>query len=101
MCLNNLLRESTPSADLFRCVISVIAGRAGLSAHHPFAQPYLHTHCIGGTRHNHQTLPALKGLNTVVLIGCTEIILLTLGILAAVMQEKIAKMSEKLSNWET
>jgi uncharacterized membrane protein (UPF0136 family) len=44
---------------------------------------------------------ALKGLNTVVLIGCTGIILLTLGILAVVMREKITKMSEKLSDWKT
>ena len=44
---------------------------------------------------------ALKGLNTVVLIGCTGIILLTLGILAVVMREKITKVSEKLSDWKT
>ena len=43
---------------------------------------------------------ALKGLNTVVLIGCTGIILLMLGILAVVMRERITKLGEKLSEWK-
>jgi hypothetical protein len=44
---------------------------------------------------------ALKGLNTVVLIGCTGIILLMLGILAVVMRERITKLGESLSTWKS
>ena len=43
---------------------------------------------------------ALKGLNTVVLIGCTGMILLTLGILAVLMRECITKLGERLSDWK-
>ena len=43
---------------------------------------------------------ALKGLNTVVLIGCTGMILLTLGILAVLMRERITKLGERLSDWK-
>ncbi len=43
---------------------------------------------------------ALKGLNTVILIGCTGVILLTLGIVAVLMRERITKLSERLSDWK-
>ena len=43
---------------------------------------------------------ALKGISTVVLIGCTGIILLMLGILAVVMRERITKLGERLSEWQ-
>jgi hypothetical protein len=43
---------------------------------------------------------ALKGISTVVLIGCTGIILLTLGILAVLMRERITKLGERLSGWQ-
>ena len=42
---------------------------------------------------------ALKALNTVVLIGCTGIILLMLGILAVLLRERITKLGEQLSQW--
>jgi len=42
---------------------------------------------------------ALKGISTVVLIGCTGLILLMLGILAVVMRERITKMGERLGDW--
>lgn len=43
---------------------------------------------------------ALKGISTVVLIGCTGIILLMLGILAVVMRERITRLGERLSDWQ-
>lgn len=43
---------------------------------------------------------ALKELGAIILIGCTGIILLGLGILAVLMRERIAKLGEKLSDWE-
>ena len=43
---------------------------------------------------------ALKGISTVVLIGCTGIILLMLGILAVLMRERITRLGERLSGWQ-
>ncbi len=43
---------------------------------------------------------AFKGLNTVVLIGCTGIIMLVFGIIAVLMRERITKLGERLSSWE-
>ena len=42
---------------------------------------------------------ALKGISTVVLIGCAGIILLLAGILAVILRERITKMGERLSDW--
>jgi hypothetical protein len=42
---------------------------------------------------------AFKGLNTVVLIGCTGIIMLVFGIIAVLMRERITKLGERLSSW--
>lgn len=43
---------------------------------------------------------AFKGLNTVVLIGCTGIIMLVFGIIAVMLRDRISKFSEKLNTWE-
>ncbi len=42
---------------------------------------------------------ALKGLSTVILIGCTGVVLLLLGIVAVVLRERITKFGEQLSDW--
>jgi hypothetical protein len=41
----------------------------------------------------------LKSISTVVLIGCTGVILLLLGILAVIMRERITKLGESLADW--
>jgi hypothetical protein len=43
---------------------------------------------------------ALKDVGAIFLIGCTGIILLGLGILAVLLRERIAKLGEKLSDWQ-
>ncbi|HCR70678.1 MAG TPA: hypothetical protein DIW23_04465 [Anaerolineae bacterium] len=43
---------------------------------------------------------ALKDVGAIFLIGCTGILLLGLGILAVLLRERIAKLGEKLSDWE-
>ncbi|MBM3123567.1 MAG: hypothetical protein FJZ87_00670 [Chloroflexi bacterium] len=43
---------------------------------------------------------ALRDISTVVLIGCTGIILLGLGILAVILRERITRLGERLSSWE-
>jgi hypothetical protein len=43
---------------------------------------------------------ALKELGAIILIGCTGILLLGLGILAVLLRERIAKLGEKLSDWQ-
>lgn len=43
---------------------------------------------------------ALKNLSLVFLIGITGILLLTLGILAAVLRQRIASLAERFSDWE-
>ncbi len=43
---------------------------------------------------------ALKDISAVILVGCSGVLLLMLGILAVMMREKITKISEKLSDWE-
>jgi hypothetical protein len=43
---------------------------------------------------------ALKGISAVILVGCSGVLLLMLGILAVVMRERITKISEKLSDWK-
>ncbi len=42
---------------------------------------------------------ALKGISAVVLIGCSGILLLLLGVLAVLMRERITKLGEVLSDW--
>lgn len=42
---------------------------------------------------------ALKGISTVIVIGCTGIILLLLGILAVVLRERLIKIGERFSDW--
>ncbi|MFN8411821.1 MAG: HEAT repeat domain-containing protein [Anaerolineales bacterium] len=42
----------------------------------------------------------LQGLNTVLIIGCTGMLLLVFGILAVVMRERITKLGERLSSWK-
>jgi len=43
----------------------------------------------------------LKGISAVILVGCSGILLLMLGILAVLMRERITKLSEKLSEWKS
>ncbi len=43
---------------------------------------------------------ALKDVGAIFLIGCTGILLLGLGILAVLLRERIAKLGEKLSDWQ-
>jgi len=43
---------------------------------------------------------ALKDIGTIFVIGCTGIILLTLGVIAVLLRERIAKLGEKLSEWK-
>ncbi|HEY2980210.1 MAG TPA: hypothetical protein VGJ22_03430, partial [Anaerolineales bacterium] len=43
---------------------------------------------------------ALKGISTVILIGCTGITLLLLGILAVVLRERLLRISERFSDWK-
>jgi hypothetical protein len=43
----------------------------------------------------------LRGIATAVLIGCSGIILLLLGILAVVLRERIAKLGARLSDWQS
>jgi len=42
---------------------------------------------------------ALKGLSSVVLIGCTGVVLLMLGIVAVILRERITRLGEQLSEW--
>lgn len=42
---------------------------------------------------------AFQGMNTVVLIGCTGILMLIFGIIAVMMRERITKLGERLSDW--
>ncbi|MFN8435797.1 MAG: hypothetical protein U0V18_17370 [Anaerolineales bacterium] len=42
----------------------------------------------------------LKDLGTIFVIGCTGIVLLMLGVVAVLLRERIAKLSEKLSDWK-
>jgi hypothetical protein len=43
---------------------------------------------------------ALKNLSLVIIIGVIGLILLTLGILAVVMRERITSMAERFSDWD-
>ena len=43
---------------------------------------------------------ALKGLSTVILIGCTGVGLLLLGIVAVILRERITRFGEQLSDWK-
>lgn len=43
---------------------------------------------------------ALKDLGTILVIGCAGILLLMLGIGAVLLRERIAKLGERLSDWE-
>ena len=44
---------------------------------------------------------ALKGISTVVLIGCTGVILLLLGILGVVLRERLTRIGERFSDWQS
>jgi exosortase/archaeosortase len=43
---------------------------------------------------------ALKGLSSVILVGCTGIVLLLLGIMAVILRERITRLGEQLSDWK-
>jgi hypothetical protein len=43
---------------------------------------------------------ALKGLSSVILVGCTGIILILLGIGAVLLRERITRLGEQLSDWK-
>lgn len=45
-------------------------------------------------------LGQLQGIGTIVVIGCAGILLLGLGIIAVILRERIAKLGEKLSDWQ-
>jgi hypothetical protein len=42
----------------------------------------------------------LDAFTTILMVGCTGIILIGLGILAVLMRERITKFGEKLSEWK-
>jgi hypothetical protein len=42
----------------------------------------------------------LKGISTVILIGCTGVLLLLLGILAVILRERITRIGERFSDWQ-
>jgi hypothetical protein len=41
----------------------------------------------------------LRGLSTVILIGCTGIVMIVVATLAVVLRERLAQMGERLSSW--
>ena len=43
---------------------------------------------------------SLKDIGTIFLVGCTGIVLLSLGILAVLLRERIAKLGERISDWQ-
>jgi hypothetical protein len=43
---------------------------------------------------------ALKGISTVILIGCTGILLLLLGIFAVVLRERFTRIGDRFSSWQ-
>ena len=43
---------------------------------------------------------SLKDIGTIFLVGCTGIVLLSLGIVAVLLRERIAKLNERLSDWQ-
>ena len=43
---------------------------------------------------------ALKEISSVILVGCTGIILLLLGIAAVLLRERITRIGEQLSDWK-
>jgi len=45
-------------------------------------------------------LGQLQGIATIILIGCAGVLFLGLGILAVLMRERIAKLGEKLGDWQ-
>jgi len=45
-------------------------------------------------------LGQLQGIATIILIGCAGILLLMLGILAVLLRERIAKLGERLGDWQ-
>jgi hypothetical protein len=42
----------------------------------------------------------LRGLSTVILIGCTGIVMIMVATLAVVLRERLAQVGERLSNWK-
>jgi len=46
------------------------------------------------------SLPILKGIATVLMIGCTGILFIVLGIVAVLMRERISEWRERLSDWK-
>jgi len=42
----------------------------------------------------------LDALTSILMVGCTGILLLGLGILAVLMRERITKLGERLSDWQ-
>jgi hypothetical protein len=42
---------------------------------------------------------ALQGISTVLVLGCTGLIMLMLGILAVIMRERLVRIGERFSNW--
>jgi hypothetical protein len=45
------------------------------------------------------SLPILKGVATVLMVGCTGILFIILGIVAVLMRERIAELRGRLSDW--
>ena len=45
------------------------------------------------------SLPILKGVATVLMVGCTGILFIVLGIVAVLMRERIAELRDRLSDW--
>jgi hypothetical protein len=46
------------------------------------------------------SLPILKGVATVLMVGCTGILFIVLGIVAVLMRERIAELRGRLSEWQ-
>ncbi|MCC7118801.1 MAG: hypothetical protein IT310_09770 [Anaerolineales bacterium] len=45
-------------------------------------------------------LGQLQGIATILLVGCAGVVLLTLGVVAVLLRERIAALGEKLSSWQ-
>jgi hypothetical protein len=42
----------------------------------------------------------LEVITTIMMVGCTGLLLLVLGIIAVLMRERISKLGERLSDWK-
>jgi len=45
------------------------------------------------------TYNALQGISTILIIGCTGILMILLGTLAVIQRERLVRISERFSDW--